>query len=78
MRERKTYFVYILGSLSGTLYIGMTSCPEKRVWQHKQGATAGFTSKYEVNRLLYWESYDDVLNAIDVRSNLKDGGERRR
>jgi len=71
MRERKTYFVYILGSLSGTLYIGLTSHPEKRVWQHKQNAASGFTSKYEVDRLLYWESYDDVRKAIDREKQLK-------
>ena len=63
MRERKTYFVYILGSLSGTLYIGITSHPEKRMWQHKNRVTRGFTSKYEVDRLLYWESFDDVGKA---------------
>jgi putative endonuclease len=71
MRERKIYFVYILGSLSGTLYIGMTARPEKRVDQHKQHAVRGFTSKYDVDRLLYWESYDDVRKAIDREKQLK-------
>jgi putative endonuclease len=71
VRERKTYFVYILGSLSGTLYIGVTSRPETRVWQHKQHATGGFTGKYDVDRLLYWESFDDVRKAIDREKQLK-------
>ncbi len=70
MRER-SYFVYIMGSLSGTLYIGMTSRPEKRVFQHKEHASAGFTSQYDVDRLLYWESFDDVLNAIDREKQIK-------
>jgi putative endonuclease len=60
-----------MGSLSGTLYIGVTSHPEKRVFQHKQHAFAGFTAKYDVDRLLYWESYDDVINAIDREKQLK-------
>jgi len=71
MRERKTYFVYILGSLSGTLYVGITSRPERRMWQHKQRVTDGFTSKYDVDRLLYWESFDDVRNAIEREKQLK-------
>ncbi|MGC1438602.1 MAG: GIY-YIG nuclease family protein [Terriglobales bacterium] len=53
MGERKSYFVYIMGSLSGTLYIGVTSRPENRVFQHKEHLFAGFTSKYDVDRLLY-------------------------
>jgi putative endonuclease len=57
VRDRRSYFVYIMGGLSGTLYIGVTSRPEKRVFQHKEHVLAGFTSKYEVDRLLYWESF---------------------
>jgi putative endonuclease len=60
-----------MGSLSGTLYIGVTSRPEVRVFQHKEHMFAGFTSKYAVDRLLYWESYDDVLTAIDREKQLK-------
>ena len=71
MRERKSYFVYIMGSLSGTLYIGVTSHPEKRVFQHKEHVFAGFTSQCDVDRLLYWESFDDVLTAIDREKQLK-------
>jgi len=71
MRDRKSYFVYILGSLSGTLYIGVTSRPENRVFQHHEHLFAGFTSKYDVDRLLYWESFDDVLTAIDREKQLK-------
>jgi putative endonuclease len=60
-----------MGSLSGTLYIGVTSRPEKRVFQHKEHMFAGFTSQYAVDRLLYWESFDDVLTAIDREKQLK-------
>jgi putative endonuclease len=73
VRDRKSYFVYIMGSMSGTLYIGVTGHPEKRVFQHKEHVSAGFTSKYGIDRLLYWESYDDVSKAIDRENNSKAG-----
>jgi len=71
MRSRKSYFVYILGSLSGTLYIGMTSRPEQRIFEHKQHLQNGFTSKYDIDRLLYYESYDEIGKAIDREKQLK-------
>jgi putative endonuclease len=70
MRERKSYCVYIMGSLSGTLYIGFSGNLHKRVFQHKfHNLQGGFTDKYEVTRLLYWQSYDDVHRASLVRHN---------
>jgi putative endonuclease len=63
--ERKTYCVYIVGSLSGTLYIGMTSNLHRRVFQHKFHRIEGFTDKYLVECLLYWESFDEVVQAIN-------------
>jgi len=67
----KSYFVYIVGSLSGTLYIGVTSRPEQRIFEHKQHLQKGFTSKYDVDRLLYYESYDEIGKAIDREKQLK-------
>jgi putative endonuclease len=60
-----------MGSLSGTLYIGMTSNLSKRVFQHKFHRMEGFTDRYQVERLLYWESFDDVARAIDREKQLK-------
>ncbi len=71
MKRRKSYCVYILGSLSGTLYIGMTSTLYKRIFIHKSHLREGFTSRYEVDRLLYVESYDDVHKAIAREKQLK-------
>ena len=71
MRAQKLYFVYILASLSGTLYIGVTNDLHHRVWQHKQHEIDGFTRKYDVDRLLYWQSFDDVRNAIDREKQVK-------
>ena len=70
-RERKTYYVYIMGSLSGTLYIGMTSKLHERTFEHKFHRVEGFTDKYEVERLLYWESFDLVHRAIAREKQLK-------
>lgn len=54
-RNQKCWYVYILSSLSGTLYVGMTGNLLHRMGQHRQGAFDGFTSKYKVNRLMYYE-----------------------
>ena len=71
-RERQhRYWVYILGSLSGTLYIGITSNLHLRVRQHKEHTFRGFTAKYAVDRLLYYETYGDVLRAIAREKQLK-------
>ena len=70
-RERKTYFVYIMGSLSGTLYIGVTSKLRARVFDHKFHRLEGFTDKYKVERLLYCESFDEVQKAINREKQLK-------
>jgi putative endonuclease len=64
--------VYILASAPrGTLYIGVTSDLIQRVWQHKQGLVEGFTKKYLVHHLVYFEQCDDMLTAIAREKHLK-------
>src|ERR1700678_4045720 len=70
-RERRSYCVYVMGSFSGTLYIGFTGNLLKRIFQHKFHQLEGFTSKYDVERLLYWASYDDVHLALAREKQLK-------
>ena len=70
-RERRSYCVYLMGSLSGTLYIGFTGNLHKRIFEHKFHLREGFTNKYAVERLLYWASYDDVHLAIAREKQLK-------
>jgi len=60
-----------MGSLSGTLYIGITGNLRKRVFEHKFHRIGGFTGKYQVERLLYWESFDEVPKAINREKQLK-------
>ena len=64
--------VYILASQrNGTLYIGVTSDLVQRIWQHKNDAVEGFTEKYGVHSLVYFELLDDMLNAITREKQLK-------
>ena len=70
MKEHE-YFVYIVCSRSGTLYIGMTNSIYRRALQHKRGVIQGFASEYECNRLVYYEGFDDVHKAIGREKQLK-------
>jgi len=68
----KSAAVYILASKpDGTLYIGVTSDLIKRTWQHKNKYAEGFTHKYNVHKLVYFEQYDNVLDAITREKQLK-------
>jgi len=69
--QPKSYYVYILASLSGTLYVGITSNLSKRMWQHKEHVYKGFTSQYQVDRLLYYETFGAVQEAIEREKQLK-------
>lgn len=67
----KTAYVYIMGSVTGTLYVGVTSNLEHRVWQHKNHVHEGFTTRYNVTRLLYIEEYSRVDDAIAREKQIK-------
>ena len=68
----RTYYVYILASdRNGTLYVGVTSDLSRRVWEHKEELTPGFTSKYGVVRLVWYEVYPDISDAITREKRLK-------
>src|SRR5260221_14246435 len=65
------YCVYIVASKSHVLYIGMTNNLEHRVYEHQNDLVDGFTKQYRCHRLVYFESYDAVENAIDREKQLK-------
>ncbi|MDO9530114.1 MAG: GIY-YIG nuclease family protein [Syntrophales bacterium] len=72
MMMEKQFYVYILASKrNGTLYLGVTSDIVKRVWQHKNGFAEGFTNKYGIKRLVYYEIHEDAENAIKREKQLK-------
>ena len=65
------FWVYIVGSRSGTLYIGITNDIDRRMREHKSGEFEGFAAKYGCNRLVYYEKFDNVLRAISREKQLK-------
>jgi putative endonuclease len=65
------YWVYILTSRTGTLYIGITGYFDKRIHQHKFDTIEGFTKKYQCHRLVYYESFQDAMVAIRREKQLK-------
>ncbi len=67
----KNYYVYIMTSPSGTLYTGMTNDLKRRVYQHKHKLIEGFTAKYNVTRLAYYEETQDVQTAIAREKEIK-------
>jgi putative endonuclease len=67
----KSYYTYIVASRSQTLYIGVTSNIEQRIWQHKNKAYEGFSARYDCNRLVWFETYSHPITAITREKELK-------
>ena len=67
----RAYHVYILSSLSRCIYVGVTNDLLRRLAEHKRGAIPGFTKKYRVTRLVYFEEYREVTTAITREKQLK-------
>jgi putative endonuclease len=65
------YYVYIMSSLSRTLYAGVTNDLERRVGEHKEGKPGAFTARYNVNRLVYFEEFSDINQAIAREKEIK-------
>ena len=69
--ESRTFYVYILGSRLGVLYIGVTNNLERRVKEHREGLVPGFTKKYRIRQLLYFEQFDRPAEAISREKQIK-------
>ena len=68
----KTFCVYIVTNRrNGALYIGVTSDLPRRIWQHKQGEVAGFTARYSVDKLVYYETCESAESAIQREKQQK-------
>jgi len=67
----KTFYTYIMASESGTLYTGMTNNIKKRVYEHKKHLIEGFTDKYNVTKLLYFETFSEPTSAIKREKQIK-------
>ena len=69
--DMRNYYVYILTNKSGTLYVGMTNNLERRVYQHRNQLIAGFTRRYDMTRLVYYETANDARTAIEREKQIK-------
>ena len=67
----KTYHVYIMANESKMLYVGVTNHLERRVLEHKRKTVPGFTQRYNVHRLVYFEPYSDIRDAILREKQIK-------
>jgi putative endonuclease len=69
--DRRCYCVYILTNRPKTLYVGVTNNLHRRGWEHKFGSGSEFCKRYKIDRLVYYESVDDVRKAIDREKRIK-------
>ncbi len=67
----RTFYVYIMASRSRVLYVGVTNDLARRVDEHKQGSIPGFTTRYRVTRLVYFEEFADIRDAIAMEKVIK-------
>ncbi|MDD2903836.1 MAG: GIY-YIG nuclease family protein [Syntrophales bacterium] len=67
----RQYYVYILTNKSGTLYVGVTNDLERRMSEHKGSLVPGFTKKYKIDQLMYYEEANDVREAIAREKQIK-------
>jgi len=72
MASSKTYYVYMMASRKdGTLYIGVTNDLIRRAWQHRNDVHEGFTQKYGVHRLVWYEATSDIYVAVQTEKRMK-------
>ncbi|HJW89742.1 MAG TPA: GIY-YIG nuclease family protein [Anaerolineales bacterium] len=74
----KHYYIYILANKTGTIYTGVTNNLQLRVYQHKAKLVEGFTKKYNVNRLIYYEETNDVQVALAREKEIKSWRRRKK
>ena len=70
-RDHKTYFVYIMSNRSKTLYTGVTNNLIRRVREHREARASDFTARYKLDRLVYFERFEDIRNAIEREKEIK-------
>ncbi|MBT3538628.1 GIY-YIG nuclease family protein [Candidatus Parcubacteria bacterium] len=71
MRQTGNYYVYIISSKNRVIYVGVTNDLFRRIQEHKSGLIGGFTSKYYIKRLIYYEYFTDINVAIRREKELK-------
>jgi putative endonuclease len=77
MSKNKQYYVYLLTNQNNTvIYTGVTSNITKRIWEHKNKLVKGFTQRYNIGKLVYYEIYDDSENTIAREKQIKAGSRK--
>jgi putative endonuclease len=71
MKKQYQYWVYIVSSISKKIYIGVTNNLDRRISEHKEGKIEGFTKKYNIKKLVYYEETNDIYCAIEREKQLK-------
>ena len=71
MSTDKTYYVYIMTNQSRTLYVGITNNIRQRIRQHKDGLVEGFTNRYKIDTLVYFETFRDITSGITREKQIK-------
>ena len=71
MTIARSYFVYILTNRARTLYVGVTNDLPRHIYEHRSGEIRGFTSKYKIHRLVYFEDFVDIRQAIGREKEIK-------
>ena len=69
--QPRTYYVYVMSNRSQTLYVGVTNDLERRVFEHRNPMQPTFTSRYHITRLVYFEPFSDVRDAIEREKRIK-------
>ena len=77
MAQKQGYIYLMTNKANTVIYTGVTSDLQKRIYEHKQKLVGGFTKKYNVNKLVYYEVFDDIESAI-VREKQIKGGSRKK
>ncbi len=69
--DKRSYVYILTNKKDGVLYIGVTSNLQKRIWEHKEGIVKGFSKKYNLKMLVWYEVYDDIVEAIKREKAMK-------
>ena len=76
--EKQAYIYILSNRYNRVLYVGITSNLIKRVWEHKNKVVDGFTKRYNLNKLVYYEIYDDIDTAINREKQIKSWPRRKK
>ena len=78
MRERQSYVYLMANKINTVIYTGVTSALQKRVYEHKEKMVEGFTRKYNVEKLVYYEVFDNIEDAISREKQIKGGSRKKK